>query len=158
MPTAPGCQVLMNIYDSNGTFSQPFHSFAYAAWDPHTTSKKARGCIDCHFNPLSIGLGNGVLDIKDKNISFMPFYQSKENGLQVNYPIDALIDKNGTQFQSFSRDSARGFNQKEVNKIVNAYKCIICHGKYDDKLYKDFNSSKARFYNKKTPCAKELLK
>jgi len=158
MPTAPGCQVLMTIFDKNGTASSPFHSFAYGAWSPHTTSKDARSCIDCHFNPLTIGLGNGVLDINKSGITFMPYYDSKKSGLPIRYPIDALIDKNGTQFQSFSRDNARGFNKKEVKKIINAYKCIICHGKYDDKIYKDFNRSKKMFLNKLTPCAKELLK
>jgi len=158
MPTAPGCQVLMNIYDNNGTFSKPYHSFAYATWDPHTTSKEARGCIDCHFNPLSIGLGNGVLKFKQNQLEFMPFYDSNASGLGLSFPIDSLVDKNGTQFQTFSRDNARGFNQKEVKRVVNAYKCIICHGKYDDNIYKDFNRSKKLFYNKKTPCSKELLK
>ena len=157
MPTAPGCQVLMTIYDGNKT-TQPFHSFAYGAWSPHTTSKEARGCIDCHFNPLTIGLGSGVLDLNRSGISFMPYYDSNRSGLPISYPIDALINKNGKQYQSFSRDNARGFNKKEVNKIVNAYKCIICHGKYDDKIYKNFELSKERFRKRNTPCAKELLK
>ncbi len=157
MPTAPGCQVLMTIFDKNGT-SQPFHSFAYAAWSPHTTSKEARSCIDCHFNPLAIGLGNGILDMNRNGISFMPYYDSNRSGLPINYPIDALISKEGVRFQSFSRDSARGFNKQEVNKIVNAYKCIICHGEYNDKIYKDFKKSKKRFKKGQTPCARELLK
>ncbi len=157
MPTAPGCQVLTTIYEGNKT-THPFHSFAYAAWSPHTTSKDARGCIDCHFNPLTLGLGNGVLDMNKSGISFMPYYDSNASGLPISYPIDALISKDGKQFQSFSRNNARGFNKKEVNKIVNAYKCIICHGKYNDKIYKDFNASKKRFKNRQTPCAKELLK
>ncbi len=157
MPTAPGCQVLMTIYDGNRTL-QPFHSFAYGAWSPHTTSKEARDCIECHFNPLTIGLGNGVLDMNRSSISFMPYYDSKRSGLPISYPIDALISKDGKEFQSFSRDNARGFNKKEVNRIVNAYKCIICHGEYNDKIYKDFNRSKERFKNRNTPCAKELLK
>ena len=158
MPTAPGCQVLMNIYDKNGSFSQPFHSFAYGAWDPHTTSKKSRECIDCHFNPLTIGLGNGVLKFENSKIKFMPFFDSNRSGLPISYPIDALISKDGKQFQSFSRNSARGFNKDEVKKIVNAYKCIICHSSYSDKIYKDFNKSKELFFNKKSKCSKELLK
>ena len=158
MPTAPGCQVLMTIFENNGSVSKPFHSFAYAAWSPHTISKSARDCIDCHFNPLTIGLGNGVLDINSSGINFMPYYDSNRSNLPISYPIDALISKDGEQFQSFSRDYARGFNKKEVKKVLNAYKCIICHGKYDDKIYKDFNLSKKRFINKDTPCAKELLK
>lgn len=156
MPTAPGCQVLMTIIDKNST-KQPFHSFAYAAWDPHTTTKEARSCQDCHFNPLAIGLGNGVMDLKENNITFMPFYDSKRSNLNISYPIDALISKDGKQFQSFSRDYARGFNKNEVHKIVNAYKCAICHNHYSDKIYKDYKKSRTLFYNLQTPCSKELL-
>ena len=158
MPTAPGCQVLMDIYEKNGTHKKPFHSFAYAAWDPHTTSKESRSCKDCHFKPQAIGLGAGRLDIKSGNITFTPLYQSQKNGLPIEYPIDALIDKSGKEFQTFSRESARGFNQQEVKKIVNAYKCIICHDKWSDNIYRDFNMSKKMFKDKKTKCSRELIK
>jgi len=156
MPTAPGCQVITTIYDKNIT-NEGFHSFAYAAWDPHTTQKQSRSCVDCHFNPQTLGLGAGNLNIKDNNITFEPYYNSIESGLPINYPIDSLVSKDGVQFQSFSRDEARGFNKKEVSKIVEAYKCIICHNKWDDKIYKDFNLSKKLFYSKKTSCSKDLL-
>ena len=157
MPTAPGCQVITSIYDKNIT-DEGFHSMAFAAWDPHTTQKQSRDCVDCHFNPQTLGMGAGVLDIKDNNITFKPFYNSVESGMPMNYPIDSLISKDGEQFQSFSRDKARGFSQKEVTKIVDAYKCIICHNSWDDKIYIDFNLSKKSFFNKKTKCAKDLLK
>jgi hypothetical protein len=157
MPTAPGCQVIATIYDKDVKVDE-FHAMAYATWDPHTTQKQSRSCVDCHFNPQTLGLGAGILDIKDNNITFNPHYQSKEDGLPVNYPIDALVSKEGKQFQSFSRKDARGFNKKEVNKIIEAYKCIICHDKWDDTIYKDFQKSKDIFYKKKTSCSKEVLK
>jgi len=157
MPSAPGCQVLMNIYDENN-FSKPFNSFAYAAWSPHTISKESRECIDCHFNPKTLGLGDGILKYENTKFKFYPFFDSNKSGLDINFAIDSLIDINGTQYQSFSRDNARGFNKKEILKILNAYKCIICHRDYDDKIYKNFNESKKLFYNKKTKCSKELLK
>ncbi len=157
MPIAPGCQVIATIYDK-GIKKDEFHSFAYAAWDPHTTGKQSRDCIDCHFNPQTLGLGAGILDFKNKKITFQPYYQSKKDGLPISYPIDALISKEGKQFQSFSRDNAKGFNQDEVKKIVEAYKCIICHDRYDDNIYQDFQKSKKMFYKKQTSCAKEVLK
>ncbi len=157
MPTAPGCQVITTIYDKNIT-DEGFHSFAYAAWDPHTTQKESRGCVDCHFNPQTLGMGAGILDIKDNNITFQPFYNSLESGLPINYPIDSLVSKDGQQFQSFSRDKARGFNQKEVSKIVEVYKCIVCHKDWDDKIYENFDKSKKLFYSGKTKCSKEILK
>ncbi len=156
MPTAPGCQVITTIYDKNIT-DEGFHSFAYAAWDPHTTQKQSRGCVDCHFNSQTLGMGAGILDIKDNNITFSPFYNSQQSGMPINYPIDSLVSKDGQQFQSFSRDKARGFNQKEVSKIVEVYKCIICHKTWDDKIYKDFKNSKKLFYKNHTTCSKDIL-
>jgi len=157
MPTAPGCQVIMSIYDKNIT-NEGFHSMAYAAWDPHTTQKQSRTCVDCHFNSTTLGMGSGILDIKDKNITFMPYYNSKDSGMPFSYPIDSLVSKDGDQFQTFSRTKARGFNNKEVNKIIEAYKCIICHNKWEDKIYEDFKQSKILFYSKKTSCSKDILK
>jgi len=158
MPTAPGCQVIMSIYDKNIT-NEGFHSMAYAAWDPHTTQKQSRTCVDCHFNSTTLGMGSGILDIKkDNNITFMPYYNSKNSGMPFSYPIDSLVSKDGEQFQTFSRTKARGFNKKEVNKIVSAYKCIICHNKWDDKIYNNFTKSKKLFFEKKTSCSKEILK
>jgi len=157
MPTAPGCQVIASIYDKD-VKNDEFHSMAFAAWDPHTTQKQSRTCVDCHFNPQTLGMGAGILDIKKDKITFEPFYQSKESALPINYPIDSLISPRGEQFQSFSREKARGFNQKEVSKIVEAYKCIICHKNWDDPIYENFSQSKKLFYDNKTSCSKEMLK
>jgi len=158
MPTAPGCQVIMSIYDKKGNITDGgFHSMAYAAWDPHTTQKQSRTCKDCHINPQSLGIGAGSLYIKDKNITFVPFWDADKDSMPMNYPIDSLVSTKGEQFQTFSREKARGFNAKEVFKIIEAYKCILCHDNYNDKIYNDFNSSKDKFEKKETSCSKVLL-
>jgi hypothetical protein len=156
MPAAPGCQVITTIYGKH-TVTHAFHSFAYAAWDPHTVQKGSRTCIDCHFNPRTLGLGAGILNLKDNKITFTPFYNSKKSGLPISYPIDALISPKGKQYQSFSRKNARGFDKKELYKIVEAYKCIICHDHWSDPIYKNFAKSKKRFYEKKTVCYKMIF-
>ncbi|MCF6173809.1 MAG: hypothetical protein L3J44_08535, partial [Campylobacteraceae bacterium] len=152
MPFAPGCQVIGTIFKSKKV--EKFHHMAMAGWDPHTTQKESRTCVDCHFNPATLGFGRGNLDIKDGNITFQPIYNSVQSGMPFSYPIDAFVSTKGKQFQSTSRKEARSFNKSELNKIVNAYKCIICHDSYDDKIYKDFNKSKKLFYSGKTPCLK----
>jgi len=111
-------------------------------------------CISCHFSPTALGLGRGNLDIKDGNITFEPIYNSTKSGMPFSYPIDAFVSVKGKQFQSTSRKYARSFNEKEIKKIVGAYKCIICHNTYSDKIYKDFNKSKKLFYEGKTSCLK----
>jgi hypothetical protein len=151
MPSAPGCQVIMSIYDDKN-YTKSFDSLAYGAWEPHSVGKSKR-CIDCHFNPTAVGLGNGVLDLKNEKVTFKPFFDSKASGFDFDFPIDALVDTNGTQLQSFSRDNARGFNKDEIEKIIKAYRCIICHESWDDKIYNDFNHSKKLFFSKKTKCS-----
>ncbi len=152
MSFAPGCQVIGTIFKSKKI--EKFHSLAMAGWDPHTTQKESRTCVDCHFNPASLGLGRGNLDIKDGNITFTPIYNSVQSGMPFSYPIDAFVSAKGKQFQSTSRKYARSFNKKELQRIVGAYKCIICHNTYKDKIYVDFNKSKKMFYNGKTQCLK----
>ncbi len=153
MPFAPGCQVIGTLFKSKKI--EKFHSLAMAGWDPHTTQKKSRTCVDCHFNPASLGLGRGNLDIKEGNITFTPIYNSIQSGMPFSYPIDAFVSVKGKQFQSTSRKEARSFNRAELDKIVGAYKCIICHNSYNDKIYKDFNQSKKLFYSGKTSCLKQ---
>ncbi len=152
MPFAPGCQVIGTIFKDKKI--EQFHSMAMAGWDPHTTQKTSRTCVDCHFNPATLGLGRGNLDIKNNNIIFKPFYNSKKSGMPFDYPIDGFVSVEGKQFQSTSRKEARGFKKDELTKIVEAYKCIICHDRYDDKIYKDFEKSKELFYGGETECLK----
>ena len=150
MPFAPGCQVIGTLFKDKKI--EQFHSMAMAGWDPHTTQKEVRSCIDCHFNPATLGLGRGNLDIKNNNITFTPFYNSKKSGMPFSYPLDGFVSVDGKQFQSTSRKEARGFNKKELTKIVEAYKCIICHDTYEDRIYKDFKKAKQLFYGGKTKC------
>lgn len=149
MPYAPGCQVLATAF-KDGKIKK-FHSMAMAGWSPHTSSR-SRDCVDCHFSSNTLGLGAGNLDFKDGSIHYQPYYNSAKNNLPFSYPIDAFIDLNATQFQTTSREYARAFNKKELDKIINAYKCIICHRSWDDKIYKDFNASKLKFSQGLSKC------
>jgi len=130
-----------------------FHAMAMAGWDPHTTQKKSRTCVDCHFNPATLGLGRGNLDMKGETILFAPFFDSNRSGMPFGYPIDAFVSPEGKQFQSTSRQKARSFNRDELHRIVGAYRCILCHDRYDDPIYRDFNASKVKFEHRETPCA-----
>ena len=152
MPFAPGCQIIGTVFEDKKV--EQFHAFAMAGWEPHTTGK-SRTCIDCHFDPASLGLGRGNLNLKkDGTISFSPFYDSQKSGLPIDYPIDAFVSAQGKQFQTTSRENARSFNNQEIKGIVNAYKCILCHRTYEDKIYQDFNQSKKLFKESKTSCSK----
>jgi hypothetical protein len=150
MPFAPGCQVIGTAFKDSSM--EQFHAMAMAGWDPHTTQKSSRECIDCHFDPATLGLGRGNLDIKKDTILFAPFYNSNKSGMPFSYPIDGFVSSEGKQFQSTSRQNARSFNKSELEKIVNAYRCILCHSSYDDPIYKDFERSKSIFAQKEKKC------
>ncbi len=156
MPAAPGCQVIMSIYDKNGTYHKGINSLAYGAWSPHSIGKSKK-CKDCHNSSSALGLGQGIFSNSKEKLNFIPYFNSKKSGFDFTFNIDALTDINGTQKQSFSRDGARAFNKKEIEKITKAYRCIICHNSWSDKIYNDFNRSKELFFNKKSSCSKELL-
>lgn len=151
MPFAPGCQVIGTVFKDKKI--EQFHAMAMAGWDPHTTGK-SRTCVDCHIDPASLGLGRGTIEIKKDEILFSPIYDSQKSGLEIKYPIDSFVSIEGKQFQSTSREKARGFNQSELKNVVNAYKCILCHRSYEDKIYQDFNTSKRLFDQGKTSCSK----
>lgn len=151
MPFAPGCQVIGTLFKDKKV--EQFHAMAMAGWDPHTTQKSARTCVDCHFNPASLGLGRGNLDLRGNTILFTPYFDSNRSGMPFGYPIDAFVSPEGKQFQSTSRTQARSFNRRELYRIVGAYRCILCHDRYDDPIYRDFNASKRRFERQETPCA-----
>ena len=153
MPFAPGCQVIGTMFKDKKV--ETFHAMAMAGWDPHTTQKQSRTCVDCHFNPASLGLGRGNLDYRDSNITFAPFFDSNRSGMPFGYPIDAFVSPEGKQFQSTSRKDARSFNRTELHRIVDAYRCILCHDKWDYPIYRDFNLSRKQFAKGVTPCFKK---
>ncbi|NPA27816.1 MAG: hypothetical protein GXN91_02025 [Epsilonproteobacteria bacterium] len=157
MPAAPGCQVIMNIYEESGEYKKGFTSLAYGAWSPHSVGRSKK-CVECHINSTAIGVGNGVLHYREDKVTFRPFFNSKKSGFDFEFNIDALNDLDGRALQSFSRDNARAFNKDEIKRVLEAYRCIICHSSWDDKIYRDYNKSKELFFKKETKCAKEIFK
>ncbi len=152
MPFGPGCQSFVSVF-KGGKLIKQFHKIVLAAWDPHTTQLKSRSCEDCHFNPITLGLGRGNLHIIGDKIVFKPIFNSKLSGLPISYPLDAFLNVNGKQLQGTSYKGERAFNKDELEKIIAAYSCIICHSNYSDKIYKNFSKSKELFIKRKTPCS-----
>ena len=112
-----------------------------SAFDPHTTQKKARDCIECHTDPKSIGLGDGRL-------------RYSLNGLSIirTYRLDAFVDINGDQLQGCSSEGDRPFNREEIHRILRVGICLGCHKGYEEGIYQDFDKSLERFLKKEAPC------
>ncbi len=145
-PVTP-CQVFVSAFDGTNAFSKE-RSFAIiniAAFDPHTTSAKSRPCAECHGDPKALGLGYGVLRARDQDLTFRSVYDSARSGLTIPFPLDAYTNAKGTPLQSFSKKSARPFNQTEILRILSVEPCIGCHSEYDDPIYGNFDDSMERF-------------
>ena len=146
-PFAPGCQVMATIYDKNVS---KFHSMSMASWDPHTTGS-AKTCTECHFSSTALGFGRGNLEFENGNLKFSPYFEANATKFGFSYPIDAFLDTNGTQNQHASKND-KALNITQIQKITNAYKCVICHDSWSDKIYENFEISKDKFDKGKTKC------
>jgi len=116
----------------------------FSTMTPHTTQKTSRSCDECHNNSKSIGLGDGNL-IKKNNKWFFEGVFSGKN-FEMNAPMDSCIDINGTATVNFSRNWLRGFNNKEINAILNAGICIKCHKDLNDKVMKNWENIEDKTY------------
>jgi len=82
---------------------------------PHTTTKEARTCADCHMSRKAAGLGSG-------------YYVSRDNGLDIDFELERIVDENGKQIQNTTHEGARPFNRKELEKLDRSGTCVACHG------------------------------
>jgi hypothetical protein len=122
-PYEVGCQIIYTHLDKNGNTKESNKVFKTAAGlsglaqnpvQPHSISRQARSCEDCHNNPKTLGLGDGTLDPKTQGWSF-------------NFPLDKIVDEQGRQIQDNAHDGARPFNKEEIERIDRLNVCISCH-------------------------------
>ena len=139
------CQVF--VYEKDKVL---FKILTMTSFDPHTTQRSSRGCLDCHGDPKTLGLGEGIL----YRSKFRPTYDANRSGLGINFPLDAFVNIKGEALQITSPyPSARPFNREEIETIRRVNRCLPCHNLYEDKIYKDFKESIKRFMKeKRLPC------
>ena len=122
-PFIPGCQAVFTQIGSDGkvtvqnkvfTTYDGFSGLAHNPIQPHTVTKEARTCEDCHANRKTIGLGSGI-------------YNTKANGVDVPFELERIVDENGKQLQATSHHGARPFNKEEQDRIMRVNVCASCH-------------------------------
>jgi len=153
-PISP-CQEFVSVFDKSGRYveEESFSIMNISAFDPHTTAKKSRECLECHQDPKVIGLGEGILHQKGGKQVFRPTYDSSSSpprtgsstGMDVSFPLDGFVNLSGEPLQSGSGKGVRPFNKEEIDRILSVDPCLGCHNRYDDKIYADFKESKRRF-------------
>ncbi len=122
-PFVPGCQVVFSqmngkknlvsnkIYKTlDGTLG-----FSQNPLQPHTITKEARSCADCHMSRKALGLGTGT-------------YLSRANKLPIDTEMEQIVDEEGRQIQATNHEGARPFNKQELQRMTRAGTCVACHG------------------------------
>lgn len=127
-PFIPGCQVVYTQRDSEKKTSKVNNKVfttvhGTSGWmqnpiQPHTISKSARTCADCHMSRKAIGLGTGTYDVK----------ANFPNGGGPDFEPERIVDEQGRQLQGTAHEGARPFNKAEQERISRVGACIACHG------------------------------
>ncbi|MBW2048849.1 MAG: hypothetical protein JRJ09_10045 [Deltaproteobacteria bacterium] len=154
-PISP-CQEFVWVFDQSGGYKKDksFRTMNISAFDPHTTTSRSRGCIECHADPKVIGLGEGILHRKEGGWVFRPTYDSTGSGLGLAFPLDGFVNLEGKALQSGLNKGVRPFNRDEIARILSVSPCLGCHDRYDDTIYRDFRGSVRRFQGGDLPCLK----
>ena len=153
-PISP-CQEFVSVFDKSGKYleDESFNIMNISAFDPHTTARKSRGCLECHQDPKVIGLGEGILHQKGGKRVFRPTYDSSSSpprtgsstGIDVSFPLDSFVNLKGEPLQSGPGKGVRPFNKEEIDRILSVSPCLGCHDSYEDRIYADFKESDKRF-------------
>ncbi|MDZ7761477.1 MAG: hypothetical protein U5L00_14640 [Desulfovermiculus sp.] len=151
-PFAP-CQVMVSVFDRQGRHqSQASKAIpAMTTFDPHTTGKASRTCIDCHLDPKTIGLGQGHLYTGQGHITIQPLYDSQKSKFGLQVPPEAFVSLDGSQLQTTSRPDRRPFTREELQTVFRPGPCLTCHHGYADPVYVDFENSLRRIKTGKAP-------
>ncbi len=128
-PFIPGCQAIFTQIGAEG--KAIYHNKVFTTYDglsgiatnpiqPHTVTKEARTCEDCHANRKALGLGTGI-------------YDTKANGVNIPFELERIVNEKGKQLQATNRYGARPFTRKEQDRIRRVSTCMACHDSTADK-------------------------
>ncbi len=140
----PGCQDMVTVEDEDGEIKASFNRFTMAAINPHTTQAAGRRCVDCHDSTKTVGLGEGEIRKRDGELVFI----AKNSGLQTEagttVPLDAYVNLAGEALQHSARRGLRPFNAKELRAILRVGRCVRCHDRYSDPLWRTYSAGSSR--------------
>jgi hypothetical protein len=145
-PISP-CQVFFSPTNDAAGYptAEAFTNLNLSAFDPHTTRAKSRSCIDCHTDPKTVGLGEGILQQTGGRRFFRPTHSASDIGPGLPFPLDGFVNLKGDALQTGTANGVRPFNQGEIDRILSVGPCLGCHNTYEDRIYRDFSKSLERF-------------
>ncbi len=142
----PGCQVVFTELDPGGkalagsdkrVFLGPGigHGIVSTPISPHTTRTEVRSCQECHADPKTLGIGQGLFKAGERwgENTFVPLLKPDINPL--GFAWESLIDPKGQPLASSTHVGARPFSAEELKRILKVAPCLPCHGRYDDPIW-----------------------
>lgn len=155
-PFTTGCQAIFTQISADGKVQELNKVFvtadghsgiAHNPIQPHTVSRKARTCENCHSEPKALGLGSG-------------HYVSAWNGVDIPFELERIVDEDGNQIQATSHVGARPFNKVEIETIKRVDVCLGCHQETPSVFWKEVKDRWGEAKNSKVhqEVLKELLR
>jgi hypothetical protein len=153
--TVPGCQVVYTELAPDGTVlagndKRVFrgagigHGIVSTPISPHTTRPEVRSCQECHADPKTLGIGQGLFQAgkRWKENTFVSLVKPDINPL--GFAWESLADPQGRPLASTTHVGARPFNAEELKRILEVAPCLPCHGRYDDPIWSNPAAAFAR--------------
>lgn len=146
VPISP-CQMVVSLLDVSGNYQKEksFSVMNLSAFDPHTTSKGSRTCLECHEDPKVLGLGEGILYPGEGNMRFRPTHDGTASEMGLPHPPDGFTNLAGEPLQTGIQNGVRPFKKPETDRILAVAPCLGCHQSYTDPIYRDFEASRKQF-------------
>ncbi len=151
----PGCQVVYTELAPDGKVlagndKRVFmgagigHGIVSTPISPHTTRPEVRSCQECHADPKTLGIGQGLFQAGKRweENTFVSLLQPDINPL--GFAWESLIDPQGRALASTTHVGARPFNAEELKRILEVAPCLPCHGRYDDPIWSNPAAAFAR--------------
>jgi hypothetical protein len=111
------------------------HGIVSTPIEPHTTRTEVRPCQECHADPKTLGIGEGLFQAGKRweSNTFIPLLKAEINPL--GFAWESLTGPQGQPLASSTHDGARFFNQKELQCLLKVAPCLPCHDRYDDPIW-----------------------
>lgn len=144
----PGCQTFLTEIDENGNKVKDEYIFKYrgennfkfAPFYSHNTGKKAVSCETCHSNLAFAGFGQGLVSLKDKNITSSYLCETCDKPLDSLYSVE---DGKMSVTSDVVRDHSRLLKSDELAEMLKVNTCLVCHKKAEKRIYgKEINYEK----------------
>jgi hypothetical protein len=144
----PGCQV---VYTELGVDGRPLpdrdmhlfkgegfnHGIISVPVSPHSIRPEVRLCQDCHADPKTLGIGEGLFEPGRswKENRFRPLLEPSVNPL--GFAWESMVDACGEPLSATTHRGAHPLTSDQLKRVMRVAPCLPCHGRYDDPIWID---------------------